>query len=211
MIFAAGFGTRMGPLTRDTPKPLLPVDGRPMIDHCIDLLRDAGVENIVANTHYLPEQLEAHLKTRGVAPIREDEILETGGGLKAALPLLGAEPVITMNPDALWFGQNPVKALLSAWTPDMTGLLMLAETGGEDADFSLEHGRIQRKGSLRYTGLQIIRTERLKDIPDTVFSLNKYWDLILETEGLHGVRFDGRWIDIGTQDALRAANAEFKR
>lgn len=209
LIFAAGFGTRMGSLTRDTPKPLLPLLGRPMIDHCFALLREAGVENIFANTHYLPEKLESHLSTKGVTPLREVEILETGGGLKAAVSVLGPDPVITMNPDALWRGPNPVEALMSAWHPEMTGLLMLCDAGRSDDDFSLEQGKIQRLGPFRYTGLQLIRTDRLQDIAKTKFSLNEYWDLLLATRTVHGVVYEGVWMDIGTKDALEAVNAEY--
>ena len=179
-----------------------------MIDHCIDLLADAGIKKLVANTHYIPEALERHLHQRGVKTLREETILETGGGLKAALPVLARSPVITMNPDAVWRGHNPVKALLSAWKPEMSGLLMLYDDGEEIGDFSLEQGRIRRMGPFRYTGLQIIRTERLREISDNVFSLNRFWDLLMKTEALNGVVYDGNWKDIGTQDALLAANSD---
>ncbi|MGR3514705.1 MAG: nucleotidyltransferase family protein [Paracoccaceae bacterium] len=206
MIFAAGFGTRMGDLTQDTPKPMLPVNGRPMIDHSIDLLRAAGIQRIVANTHYLPEALTAHLKTRDVQPVHETDILDTGGGLKAAQPLLGYGPVITMNPDAVWTGPNPVNRLLETWTPDMSGLLMLTDAGKSDDDFSLEQGQIRRKGPFRYTGLQVIRTDLLRDMNCSVFSLNAYWDRLLSSHVLHGTLFPGTWTDIGTKEALRAVN-----
>ena len=124
MIFAAGFGTRMGELTRSTPKPMLPLAGRPMIDHAIDLVRNAGIVRVVANTHYLADQIEPHLVRRDVVAVRETpEILETGGGLKAALPHLGADPVVTLNPDAAWTGSNPISTLLNAWRPEMSALL----------------------------------------------------------------------------------------
>lgn len=206
MIFAAGFGTRMGDLTQDTPKPMLPLHGRPMIDHCIDLLRAAGVQRVVANTHYLPEALTTHLKRRNVQRVHETDILDTGGGLKAALPLLGDGPVITMNPDAVWTGPNPVSRLLETWTPDMSGLLMLTDARKSDDDFTLEQGQIRREGPFRYTGLQVIRTDRLRDMTHSVFSLNAYWDLLLSSDGLHGMLFPGTWTDIGTKEALRAVN-----
>ncbi len=206
MIFAAGFGTRMGDLTKDMPKPMLPLAGRPMVDHSIDLLREAGISRLVANTHYLPETLEAHLAERGVMVLRENPILDTGGGLKAAASVLGKSPVITINPDALWLGSNPVTALLTAWKPSMNGLLMLSETDTETSDFSLENGRIRRKGRYRYTGLQVIRTDRLGEVPDTVFSLNRYWDHILGTAPLNGLVYDGPWMDIGTKDKLEIAS-----
>lgn len=210
MIFAAGFGTRMGSLTKDTPKPLLQVHGRPMIDHCIDLLRDARITHLVANTHYLPDALEAHLEKRGVITLREETILETGGGLKAALPFLKDGPIVTMNPDAFWEGPNPVKLLGDAWRPDMTGLLLLCDCGHQADDFGLEHGEIRRNGRFRFTGLQAIRPDQLSEIDDQVFSLNRYWDLIMKTSSLNGVVYSGKWTDIGTKEALRAANVTFQ-
>ncbi len=212
MIFAAGFGTRMGDLTRNTPKPMLALGGRPMIDYAIDLLRDAGVSQIVANTHYRPDDLERHLTHRGVKPLREDTILETGGGLRAALPDLGESPVVTMNPDAFWSGPNPVEQLFSAWREDMTALLLLTRPqDGEDSDFSLEHGEIRRNGPYRYTGLQILRTDWLSEIEDRVFSLNLYWDLLMSRAPVHGLVYDGSWVDIGTSRSLADANRKLAR
>ncbi|MEP0641207.1 MAG: NTP transferase domain-containing protein, partial [Roseobacter sp.] len=148
MIFSAGFGTRMGPLTKDMPKPMVPLAGRPMIDYAVDLLRDAGVRQIVANTHYLPSKIEPHLSALDIEAIREDpEILDTGGGLKAALPLFDEDIVVTLNPDAAWLGPNPIKRLIQAWRPEMQALLLLvpmvdASTTRTTGDFSLEQGEI---------------------------------------------------------------------
>lgn len=211
IIFAAGFGTRMGALTQSLPKPMVPLADRPMIDHSIDLLREAGVERIVANTHYLRSKIEPHLQARqiDVSPEKPD-ILDTGGGLKAALPKLESDIVLTMNPDAAWSGANPVKALFDAWQPEMSALLMLvplsnATSVRETGDFSLEQGEIRRRGPYLYAGAQVIRTERLKDIDDRAFSLNAYWDLLAETGPLHGIIYDGTWCDIGTAEGLSAA------
>ena len=206
MIFAAGFGTRMGKLTSTTPKPMLPLGGRPMIDHCIDLLQEAGIETLVANTHYFPATLEKHLKGRGVIPLREHPILETGGGLRAALPHLGSGPVITMNPDAIWVGSNPIQSLIAAWDTTMSALLVLSHNETANSDLRLEHGEIQRRGPVRFTGLQILRTERLDEIAETAFSLNRYWDLMMASGPLHGLVYSGLWEDIGTEEKLAAAN-----
>ncbi|MEM6891233.1 MAG: nucleotidyltransferase family protein [Pseudomonadota bacterium] len=207
MIFAAGFGTRMGALTQRTPKPLLTLDGTPMINHAIDLLRSVGVTKIYANTHYLAEQLEGHLRTNRVTPLREDPILETGGGLRAAADHLEASPVITMNPDVCWIGQNPVEQLLSAWRSDMSALLMTIDEGDMvETDFDLADGILKRRGQFRYTGLQMIRTDWLKDINEDVFSLNVYWDLLIERGGIHGLVYPGKCLDIGTSEGLAAAN-----
>ena len=216
MIFAAGFGTRMGELTRSTPKPMLPLAGRPMIDHAIDLLRNAGIVRVVANTHYLADQIEPHLVQRDVVALRETpEILETGGGLKAALPHLGADPVVTLNPDAAWTGSNPISTLLNAWRPEMSALLLLipvenALTDRSDGDFSLENGELRRKGSFLYTGAQIIRTDCLAEIAEESFSLNLYWDLLSRTGPIHGVLHQGGWCDIGHPEGLTAAERMLK-
>lgn len=211
MIFAAGLGTRMGDLTRDTPKPMLHLAGRPMIDHAVDLVRGAGIARIVANTHYLAPRIEPHLHALGVTVLREEpDILETGGGLKAALPRLDGDPVVTFNPDAAWTGPNPIRALLDHWRPEMQALLLLvplsrARTNRTDGDFTIDGCRITRGGNFLYTGAQILRTDRLAEIPDRAFSLNRYWDLLGQTSPLHGVVHDGGWCDIGTPEGLAEA------
>lgn len=207
MIFAAGFGTRMGELTRHMPKPMLSLAGRPLIDYSIDHLRNAGVTTIVANTHYLAERIEPHLETAGIKISNETTILETGGGLSAALPLLGTSPVITVNPDVAWKGQNPVVQLLENWRDDMQALLMLVPSpqGSRTDDFSLEQGEIRRNGGFRYTGLQMIRTDGLASIKDTAFSLNVYWDQLAASGPIHGCVYDGRWLDVGTPQGLYEA------
>jgi MurNAc alpha-1-phosphate uridylyltransferase len=210
MIFAAGFGTRMGQLTAQTPKPLLPLAGRPMIDHSVELLRQAGIETIVANTHYLPDVLEDHLDKLGVTTFRENPILETGGGLRAALPALGSGPVITMNPDAAWSGANPVQELLAQWKPEMRALLLVCKGDTATSDFDLAEGRISRTGPYRYTGLQIIRTDRLVEIQEQVFSLNRYWDLLLQDGNIHGAEYSGTWSDIGTREKLDQMNRQLQ-
>ena len=211
VIFAAGFGTRMGALTKDTPKPMVPLAGRPMIDYTIDLLKDAGISRIVANTHYLQDKIEPHLMENGIEVSAEQpDILDTGGGLKAARALLDGDVVITINPDALWLGPNPIELLLKAWHPSMQALLMLvplpkAVTTRETGDFSLEHGGIQRKGEFIYTGAQIIRTTDLDRIEQDFFSLNRYWDLLAAKGSLNGIAYDWTWCDIGTPEGLAGA------
>lgn len=216
MIFTAGFGTRMGELTRELPKPMVPVGDRPMIAHAIDLLRDAGIEKIVANTHYLPDRIEPYLRDQGVEVHRETpDILDTGGGLRAAGTLLGKGPVITINPDALWLGANPVHQLLEAWRPGMQALLALvpkerARGISGSGDFSLESGRIRRKGPHFYGGAQIIETALLDRIDASVFSLNAYWDMLATLGDLHGLAYRGAWFDIGNPAGLAAANERLR-
>lgn len=211
MIFAAGYGTRMGDLTRNTPKPMLHLAGRPMIDRAVEMVRDAGIARVVANTHYLHDRIAPHLVQLGLSVSRETpEILETGGGLRAALPLLGSGPVLTLNPDAAWTGPNPARALIEAWRPGMQALLMLvpldhARTTRTNGDFSFEEGEIRRKGSFLYTGAQIIQTDRLAEISDPVFSLNVYWDLLAASGPVHALVHEGDWCDIGHPAGLAEA------
>ncbi|MDG2401825.1 MAG: sugar phosphate nucleotidyltransferase, partial [Amylibacter sp.] len=113
LIFGAGFGTRMGEITKITPKPMVPILNKPLIDYAIDITLDANIQNIIVNLHYLPEQIENHLSNfKNIKTIHEyPRILETGGGLKNALPILGSSPVITLNSDIIWIGYNPIKSL----------------------------------------------------------------------------------------------------
>lgn len=219
MLFAAGFGTRMGALTASRPKPLIPVGGRPLIDHALALADAAGIARKVANLHYLPEQLAAHLARRGdvALSIERDEILETGGGLRAALPLLGEGPVFTLNTDAIWTGQNPLTQLRAAWdAAEMDALLLLfpadrAQGYSGRGDFLLGHGgRISRANGadgLVYLGAQIIRTEALADIPERVFSLNRLWDRMIAEGRAYGILHQGGWCDVGNPAGIVQAEA----
>ncbi|MGI9395673.1 MAG: nucleotidyltransferase family protein [Boseongicola sp.] len=210
MIFAAGFGTRMAELTNDMPKPMLPLSGRPMVDYAVDLARDAGIQNIAANTHYLSGKIEPHLARLGVSVCREEpEILDTGGGLRAASQKL-VSPTFTLNPDAAWLGANPLTELSNAWRDHMQALLLLVPSGRakgrkENGDFSIGNGRLKRGGPLIYTGAQIIRTEGLARISLKAFSLNVYWDALEKDGALYGAIYSGHWCDIGTPEGLTLA------
>ena len=213
MIFAAGFGTRMGPLTRDLPKPMIEVSGRPLIDHTLDLAEALPAEPIVINLHYKPEPLAAHVKHRPVRLlIEKPDILDTGGGLRNALPVLGKDQVMTLNSDAVWSGPNPLALLADAWKPErMDGLLMcvpLARTTGYKGagDFSADaEGRISRGAGLVYGGAQIIKTDRLHEIGEEVFSLNKLWNLLLAENRLYAVQYPGQWCDVGHPGGIALA------
>lgn len=211
MIFAAGKGTRMAPLTDVTPKPLIPVGGQTLLDRALDLAQAAAVERIVVNTHHLGGQIRDHIGARAQISDESELLLETGGGLRKALPLLGAGPVITMNPDVVWTGPNPVSALLAAWNDDMHALLMLvpiARTHGRQGggDFSLgADNRLIRKGDLVYGGVQIIRPDRLEEIDAEVFSLNRLWDLLIAEGRAHGLVHSGEWCDVGRPDCIPLA------
>lgn len=215
MLFAAGFGTRMGDLTRDRPKPLVEVSGRPLIDHAIDLARAIEPSRLVANLHYKADMLAAHLEPRGVLLSREEpEILDTGGGLKAALPMLGPEPAFTMNTDALWSGPNPLKLLRQAWNPDVMDVLLMcvhvSRTIGHSGkgDFAIDRsGQLRRGGDMVYSGLQIVRTDGLADISDPVFSLNVLWDQIIRRGRAYALEYPGRWCDVGHPTGITLAEA----
>lgn len=214
MVFAAGFGTRMGALTRDRPKPLIPVAGRPLIDHAL-ALAEAAAPRVVVNTHYHAAMIAAHLGGRAVTLSPEpDAILDTGGGLKAALPLLGPGPVFTLNSDAVWQGGNPLSALAAAWDgARMEGLLLLLDrdraighTG--PGDFVTDpQGRLSRGPGRVYSGAQIICTEELAIITAPAFSLNLLWDRMIARGTLYGLGYNGRWCDVGRPDCIPLAEA----
>ena len=214
MLFAAGLGTRMGDLVADRPKPLVPVCGRPLIDHALEIASGAGIKNIVANVHYKADMLRAHLIPLGVQVADETEqLLETGGGLRAAAHLLGDGPVFTMNSDAVWSGNNPLTMLAQAWDPDrMDALLAVIPTakasghqGSGDFDLDNAVAPMTRGSAFVYTGAQIIKTDELADIPQTAFSLNVLWQRMIENERLFGAVYDGDWCDVGSPQGLATA------
>lgn len=215
MLFAAGFGTRMGDLTKDRPKPLVEVAGRPLIDHALSIIKEAGIGNIVVNLHYKPELLERHLTDKGVVTIREEpDILDTGGGLRNALPLLGDGSVITCNSDAVWSGPNPVELLISAWEPERMDALLICipidRVHGRKGpgDFTIEPGgQLTRGGSAVYGGVQVLKTDLLADVSETAFSLNIIWNRMAEKNRLFGLTYPGRWCDVGHPGGISEAEA----
>lgn len=213
MLFAAGFGTRMGTLTKTMPKPLIPVAGKPLIDHALTLLEGHKFDHVVINTHYLSNQIEAHVASRNVAISHETpQVLETGGGLRNALPLLGEGPVITMNTDAVWRGPNPIDAVLQAWDPTRMDALLLgiapdrAVGHSGKGDFLIDaNGRLTRGPGVVYSGIQIIKTDGLTAIPDATFSLNVLWNKMQENGRLFGVEYSGSWADVGHPAGIQLA------
>ncbi|MEP1588207.1 MAG: nucleotidyltransferase family protein [Tateyamaria sp.] len=205
MIFAAGFGTRMQHLTAHQPKPLIQVAGRALIDHAIMLGQEVKAEPIVANLHYLPNMLEDHLAGSEVQTLRElPDVLETGGGLRNALPILGPSPVATLNSDAVWAGPNPLQLLMDAWDPTRMDALLtcipLAQVHGRDGagDFHIDNaGRLHRGGDMVYGGAQILKTELLEKVPDAAFSLNVVWNMMVKKNSLFGLPYPGHWCDVG--------------
>lgn len=217
MLFAAGRGTRMRPLTDHRPKPLIRVAGVALLDHALGLARAAGCSTIVVNTHHFGDQIAAHLAGQDVRLSPEPVLLETGGGLRAALPLLGPGPVLILNSDAVWTGANPLTALMTAWNPArMDGLLMTlpaAQATGHlgAGDFVTDAlGALTRASGQAgdvYLGAQILKTAHLHDIPDAVFSLNLLWDVMIAANRLFGLRHQGAWCDVGRPDSLSLAEA----
>lgn len=215
MFFAAGFGTRMGALTQDRPKPLIPVAGKPLLDHALDLAKDAHIPRLVVNAHYHADQIKAAAAVRGLEVSHETpQVLDTGGGLKAAMPLLNRQEVFTMNTDAVWRGPNPFEVLQAAWQPEkMDALLLcvpLAQAVGRKGvgDFVLDgEGRLSRGPEVVYTGAQILKTDLVREVADDVFSLNLIWTALEQTGRLFGAQYRGQWCDVGHPEGIALAES----
>lgn len=222
MLFAAGFGTRMGALTQARPKPMIPVAGLPLIDHALKIAEAAGVRRRVVNVHYLADQIEAHLDGRGIGISDERaRILDTGGGLRAALPLLGPGPVLTLNTDAVWAGENPLTQLDANWDGgrmDVLFLLLpadqaLGSTGR--SDFVIDSDRrvdwAQGRAGHLYLGAQIVNPEILQGEDEPVFSLHKPWSRAIAAGRAFGVVHRGDWCDVGHPEGIAIAEALLAR
>lgn len=218
MLFAAGFGSRMGGLTANVPKPLIKVAGLALIDHALALAVTAKIDQIVVNLHYLGDQIVAHLRGQDILFSWENGVLlETGGGLRAALPLLGAGPVVTLNSDAVWTDQTALAQLLAHWDDTKMDALVLllpvdhAVGHKGRGDFILaQDGQISRANGgdgLVYLGAQIIRSDGLADIAEAVFSLNVVWDQMIAQGRAFGLIYDGAWCDVGSPEGIVQAEA----
>lgn len=212
LFFAAGLGTRMGDLTKDKPKPLVQVAGKALIDHALDIANEAEVGRKVVNLHYHGDMIRRHLTGQNIIFSDEsDMLLETGGGLQKALPLLQDTPVLTMNTDAVWNGPNPIRHILSAWRPEMEALLLVVEKQNVvghlgKGDFEIDaEGRLHRAPQTIYTGLQIIQTDVLGEITENAFSMNVVWDRIAARGGLFGTLYGGKWCDVGQPSSIALA------
>jgi len=230
MVLAAGQGERMRPLTLSIPKPLVPLAGQTLIDHVLDRLARAGVETAVVNVHYLADVLEAHLRRRdGTRPEilisdERDVLLETGGGAKHALKLLGPGPFLIHNSDSVW-SEGVVPALpemLRLWDPArMDCLLLLAPLATSlgyagKGDFAMAaDGRLSRRGERQvvpfaFAGVSLCTASLFDGAPEGPFSLNLLWDRALDRGRLYGLRLDGHWMHVGTPDALAEAESWFE-
>lgn len=219
-VLAAGMGNRMRPLTDTIPKPLVPLAGKPLIDHVLDRLAQAHIARAVVNVHYLADKLEAHLSSRKNPEIvisnERDKLLDTGGGVVRALSKIGSGPFLIHNSDTVWLenGSSNIESLITGYdAARMDSLLLLAprksSLGYNGAgDFHLEPGgRLRRRTTSEtadfvFAGVSIIEPSMFKDESERPFSLNRVWDRALSTDRLFGIVLDGLWMHVGTPEAL---------
>ena len=208
MLFAAGFGSRMQPLTADLPKPLISVAGRSLLDRTLELAWAGGISKIVVNTHYLGHKIRDSLKNKPVTVVHEKKILNTGGGLKNARSHFEGPAVFTSNGDAVWSGPNPFKVLTQHWQDGCEALLLCASVGqvhghAEPGDFSVtEDGTVTRGGDWVYLGVQIIQLGAVESIADEAYSLNLVWDQLIARGTLRTAIYTGQWCDIGRPENI---------
>ncbi|MCA0902485.1 nucleotidyltransferase family protein [Qipengyuania aquimaris] len=229
MLMAAGLGKRMRPLTATTPKPMVRVAGKPLIDRALDRVEDAGIAKAVVNVHYLAESIEAHIGARK-APVvtfsdERAELLETGGGMvKANAAGLLPDPFFACNADSIWLDgpRNAFLDLSQAWNPEKMDALLLVVTHARaynfdgTGDFYMDGaGRLSRKRPDRiapfiYTGIQLVSHRLLRDAPEGKFSTNILWDRAIAEDRLYGVAFTGQWYEVGTPQHIRPTEEALK-
>ena len=223
MVLAAGYGERMRPLTDTRPKPLVEVSGRPLLDHVLERLAQAGVASGVVNVHYLADQIEAHVAKRTAPRIvisdERDKLLDTGGGVVKALPLLGDAPFFLVNSDSIWLDgtRSNLQRLAAAFDPArMDALLLLAPSATSigyagRGDFAMApDGRLRPRAEREvtpfvYAGAAIFSPALFRNAPQGPFSLNRLFNEAAEAERLFGLRLDGIWMHVGTPDAIALA------
>jgi MurNAc alpha-1-phosphate uridylyltransferase len=225
MLLAAGLGTRMRPLTDATAKPLLPLGGRPLMDHALDRLAAAGVETVVVNAHWQADRIAAHLTARAEADrpphtilLREETLLDTGGGVRAALDVLGTEPFYIVNGDAFWVdGPTPaLERLAQAYDTALDGVLLVHRCFQVRADVGFGDFAVDKWGALRrrgerevvpyiYAGVQIVSPALYADTPEGAFSVNRLWDRAIAAGRLRGLVHDGLWFHLSTPADLSEA------
>ena len=219
MVLAAGLGTRMRPLTDTTAKPLLTLGGRTLLDHALDHLVDAGVETVAVNAHWQADAVGVHLAQRTEPPrtilLREEHLLETGGGVLAALAVLGGDPFFVVNGDAFWLNGplSALRRLADVFDSTMDAVLLVTRTSHVHADvgmgdFALDKWGIPRRRNQRevvpyiYAGVQLIHPRLLAGMPAGAFSMNRAWDIALAAGRLRAVVHDGIWFHLSTPPDL---------
>ena len=221
MVMAAGLGKRMRPLTATKPKPLIEVAGKPLLDHVLDRLRAAGVRKVVVNVHYLADAVEAHLASRkhGLDVVISDErtlLMETGGGLIQAEPLIDCDPFLAINSDNLWVDgpADTLKLLASHWDDErMDALLLLVPLARAQNHRGMGDFHMRRDGRLRrrqrshvapfvFTGIQMISKRLLREAPEGPFSTNFLWNRAIEEGRCFGAVHQGLWFDVGTPKSI---------
>ncbi len=223
MVLAAGLGTRMAPLTNTTPKPLVSVAGKPLLDHVLDKLAEADVETAIVNVHYLGEQIIEHVRARKrptvVISDERGELLGTGGGVVRALPLIGDAPFYHVNSDTIWAeGPRPnLGRLSSAFRgEEMDALLLLAPTATSigyagRGDYSMSpDGHLARRRErdvvpFVYAGAAILSPALFAAAPAGAFGLTALFDRAEEAGRLFGLRLEGAWMHVGTPQAIAEA------
>lgn len=224
MILAAGLGKRMRPLTATTPKPLIEVNGQALIDHGMDRLKAAGVTSCIVNVHYLADLVEVHVLRRGDMSVtisdEREQLLDTGGGIKKALPFFEGKPFFQLNSDTCYWieGVKPnLELMIEAWDESrMDALLLVAETvtsvgysGRGDFDLARD-GSLSRRPEkgvtpFAYAGAAILHPRLFEGSPDGPFSMNRLFDKAIAGGRLYGVHMEGLWLHIGTPEAIPAA------
>ncbi len=215
MVLAAGLGTRMRPLTETTAKPLLKLGGRALLDHALDQLADAGVETVAVNAFWQADRVAQHLAQRASPPrtvlLREPALLDTGGGVRAALPVLGAEPFFVINGDAFWIN-GPIPALsrlMQAFGDGIDAVLLVHRTSHVHAEVGFGDFVLDKRGTPRrrrqrevvpyiYAGVQLIHPRLLDPAPAGAFSMNRMWDGAMAAGRLRAVVHDGAWFHLST-------------
>lgn len=223
MILAAGLGLRMRPLTEKTPKPLVEVAGKPLIGYILEPLAKAGLARIIINAHHLADQMRDFVARHSSLPLHlsdeSDQLLDSGGGVKKALPQLGQNPFYILNADSFWIdGPRPnLQRMAEAWDAEQMDILLLVASGGQvtgysgSGDFVMDAvARLTRRpervvAPFVYAGVGIMKPELFTDTPEGPFSLNLLFNRAIERKRLFGLRLDGEWLHVGTPDAIDAA------
>jgi len=229
MVFAAGLGMRMRPITDTLPKPLVKVGSRALIDHVLDRLAESGVERAIVNVHWLADQIEAHLAERRAPKImisdERSRLLDQGGGIKRALPMIGGEPFLICNTDAFWIEgpRSNIARLARTFDPEGMDIILLVAAGagavGVDwpGDFGMNHdGRLEPReprhvAPFVYTGVGIVKPQLFENETADVFRLAPYFHAAAAKGRLYGVRLDGVWVHVGTPDTIAEAEIAIDR